>query len=473
MNNKKMLLNILIIIPFILGFFAYLEFNPEDYLDAAYFALQNYILEYDYEERSLLLELSRWSAPFVTTSIILSVLGKIFINLRYKLILLFNKDLIAVYGSEPKTKYLIKSLDGDKKKYIVSDKAVKSSKIKHHIVMYETQEENLLFYSENMDNFNKNSHVHVWLENFSPHLLNNKNIDFYLLSLAELTAQLFWKNDCTDLNKIVASKPVVKIAMIGSGTYFEKMLGYALQINLYSKTQQIEYHIFGDLDEYKNLHYKLPRKDYDNRTELMIYPQDKIIIHNKKWYEYAEFLTTVDKIIICEPKDSDVLNIACSLKSYIPITTPLYIQINDSLLIKPDIMNGMILFGDYYKVCHYDEITNNEIIKLAKKQNDSYNTKNDVANYWANLDNFLRDSNIFSALYRNINFPNAKDDEIEEQFAELEHIRWSRFHYMHNWEYGTSKKDVINRIHPSLTDYAKLSENEKQKDIDAIKSSEN
>ena len=56
-----------------------------------------------------------------------------------------------------------------------------------------------------------------------------------------------------------------------------------------------------------------------------------------------------------------------------------------------------------------------------------------------------------------------------ETLAELEHMRWSRYHYIHNWTYGV-KTDSARRIHSCLVPYHQLSEEEKVKDIEAIKS---
>ncbi len=41
--------------------------------------------------------------------------------------------------------------------------------------------------------------------------------------------------------------------------------------------------------------------------------------------------------------------------------------------------------------------------------------------------------------------------------AQLEHIRWSRYHDLHNWTWGPGKKDLARRTHPDLTPYSRLS----------------
>jgi hypothetical protein len=56
-----------------------------------------------------------------------------------------------------------------------------------------------------------------------------------------------------------------------------------------------------------------------------------------------------------------------------------------------------------------------------------------------------------------------------ETLAELEHIRWCRYHYIHNWKYGPAT-DSSKRIHNCLIPFSELSEEEKAKDAEAIKS---
>lgn len=60
-----------------------------------------------------------------------------------------------------------------------------------------------------------------------------------------------------------------------------------------------------------------------------------------------------------------------------------------------------------------------------------------------------------------------------ELLAELEHIRWCRYHQFHNWRMGIPKngarKDATLRIHKDLIPYDELTEEEKKKDKDNIR----
>ena len=60
---------------------------------------------------------------------------------------------------------------------------------------------------------------------------------------------------------------------------------------------------------------------------------------------------------------------------------------------------------------------------------------------------------------------------VDDVYAEMEHIRWCRYHYLNHWRFGETadgKKDSKNRIHPCLIPFADLPESNKKKDRDGI-----
>ncbi|PJX20510.1 hypothetical protein CAP48_19115 [Advenella sp. S44] len=58
------------------------------------------------------------------------------------------------------------------------------------------------------------------------------------------------------------------------------------------------------------------------------------------------------------------------------------------------------------------------------------------------------------------------DDQVQ-MLAQVEHRRWMAQRYLAGWRYG-AQRDDRRRLHPSLVDWAMLSDAEKQKDRDAI-----
>ena len=87
---------------------------------------------------------------------------------------------------------------------------------------------------------------------------------------------------------------------------------------------------------------------------------------------------------------------------------------------------------------------------------------------WEKLDAFKRYSNVSSSDYMfTINRLLARGVSLDK-IAELEHIRWCRYHYLHNWKYDPVT-DSAKRVHNCLIPFSELSEAEKLKDIEAIK----
>lgn len=99
---------------------------------------------------------------------------------------------------------------------------------------------------------------------------------------------------------------------------------------------------------------------------------------------------------------------------------------------------------------------------------------------WNKLDTFTKYSNISSTDYHVTRLKLIQDwdlnnltDERIDYLAHLEHIRWSRYHYLSNWKYGIpangKNKDPKQKIHIDLIPYEKLSKVEKDKDRDTVK----
>lgn len=490
-------------IPFFLGCLAYLEFHPEDYLDAAYFALRNYIMEYGEEEQSVLLELSRWSAFFVTASILLEILVAFGVNLKAYFKLLFSDEFVAVYGDKEMTPCLEKSLKESNVKgcafalngFFLSS-VIKCKKIKHHVIIFDTPEENLAFYARNIAHFHGDSHIHIHLEEVCPHFFYHENKDVYHFGFADLAARSFWREICTDLNPNFSKNQklglnyqdkTVKIVLIGTGLVLEKLLDYAVQVNIFHPSQKIEYHIFGDMEKYESLHYNLQKEG----DAYVVYPNDRLFFHQDSWSKHADTLTQATKIIICGESDSEALIIASELRSHFNITMPLYLQLRDEELLDNTMAqkSDLVIFGTRSSICTAPNITNDLLIKKAQDlalhyerlyPNSEEGKKNGEPKIepWLKMSNFTRDSNLFSAFFwsmmfeENVQIPEAMPNPIptsreDNFFAELEHIRWYRFHQMNNWVLA-EEKNKAKRTHPCLIDFEDLTLVYKQMDWSTI-----
>ena len=139
-----------------------------------------------------------------------------------------------------------------------------------------------------------------------------------------------------------------------------------------------------------------------------------------------------------------------------------------------------------------DRIFGDQLLGRAKKINLRYANiysgvpENDEKKEeeWRALDAFTRYSNVSAADYHEIQLKILKaigePAEVEklspkslELLAELEHIRWCRYHYLNNWRYGVpdngKAKDKTRRIHADLVPYESLTDSEKEKDRENIR----
>ena len=69
--------------------------------------------------------------------------------------------------------------------------------------------------------------------------------------------------------------------------------------------------------------------------------------------------------------------------------------------------------------------------------------------------------------------PADPDADMTDTLAELEHIRWCRYYFLNNWQYGVpagrETKCASRRIHRDLRPYSELDEQEKEKDRENIR----
>lgn len=105
-------------------------------------------------------------------------------------------------------------------------------------------------------------------------------------------------------------------------------------------------------------------------------------------------------------------------------------------------------------------------MEAARRQHEDYAARCG-GTPWEALDGFTRGSNVSSADYMYVTDRLIEEGMSEEKLAELEHIRWCRYHYLNNWRYAPAT-DKSRRLHNCLIPFDALSEEEKRKDMEAI-----
>ena len=435
------------IAPFFIGLFCYTSFYTEKgnlypVLDAVYSSVKLYAGETkDGIPLTIPIEIARFLASATTITIIVKALNKI-IGIANWLKLKFMKPM-AVYGDSEYADCVFESL-GKYRRIRGGEELIQGAS--RYLLMFSDDTRNLRFYNKHYE-YLKDKNVYIMLNNVSRQ--NIENTKLTLFSAAENSARQYWRDYPVEKSE--------RIAFIGFGGVGENLLLYGLQMNIIDPAQHFEYHIFGDADEFRREH-----------TELDKMAPDEIFFHGEQEYEYSE-LSGFDRIIVCSStREGGVIAQASKILSAVSLPT-IYIYAP-----KGDIVTNFfgnvrdVCFGSAKETASIDIILNEKTMQAARAQHEYYRQQYGGVP-WEQLDSFKRYSNVSSSDYM-FTLERLMEKGVKfETLAELEHIRWCRYHYLNNWKYGKERDDV-KRLHPDLIPFGELSEDAVRKDIEAIKS---
>ena len=460
---------ILLLTPFLLGSIGLCVFDAQPVIESLFQSMEMYFLNYSDTPPNLLVELARWLAPLATASGVLLTIDKVRALFLHKL-QYYCGDSVAVYGDERHRKEVVRGLGrkgidaGDEWNWIKADKYLLLGK----------EDETLGFYCQHREKFKE--HI-VYIQSCNLTSQNLKNPELRLFCPEETAARLYWKQRC--LYEVSCKhNHHFKIVLLGVGCMGEKLLEYALQYNIFDPGQRIEYHVFGNGKEFQALHRELHQIN------------DPVVFHKECWYENYKILEEAKRILVL-PQDGQLRIVEKLLSATTEIEFDVLVD-NDSgfdLLAERERLH---LFYWEKEAWNLENIFDEVMFEQAKKLNLHYaylynGTEENLENMeleWKKLDSFTRYSNVSAADYHEIRVHmmqvlgwNSKVDQLSqeqlEMLTELEHIRWSRYHQIHNWHHGIPQngknKDVVHRIHKDLIPYCDLEESEKEKDRDNIR----
>jgi hypothetical protein len=355
------------------------------------------------------------------------------------------------------------------------------------VLLFAKDVDNLTFYEKHAEQLKPGSKVYIRLEKIESKLL--KKSDVYHFNVNEIIARTYWQE--RSLQKYLKNGTMkVKIAILGFDSLGQNLLDYGLMNNVYSLNQSIAYHVWGDSLLYRNL-----LGDFDKMNG------DTITFHEGDWRESLEQLKEFDRIIVAQDADVELLQalLYLSCNAEIDFYNPEGVDL-------PKLYMGDKLteFGMLKDVLTEEMIKTDKLYRDAKEVNYNYAVMYDESGQytwecpnkeelmeaaWQELDGFTKGSNVACADYHKIRLlvMEAQGMRYEtlsksdmEQLAEMEHIRWSRYHYVNHWHYGTFEdmpengkggrklKNPAKRLHTGLILYKDLTEETKQKDRDAI-----
>lgn len=437
----------------------------EVWYDALYYALQAFCLNFsEAEQGNVLLYVGRVVCPVLTAT-------GLFVVLRNGLKLIIDafvskmKNATAVYYDTEQMKAFGKGFC-----HPVFMGSEINKRVKSHVLLFEKDVDNLTFYKKMEGKIKKNSKVYIRLDQIESKLL--KKSDVYYFNINEIIARTYWKE--RNLKQYLKNGRLeAKIAILGFDALGQNLLDYGLMNNVYSLNQSIQYHVWGESRRYRNL-----LGDFDKMNE------DTITYHDNSWQEELELLKSFDRIIVTLEADVQILQTLLYLNSdaeidfYNPMGADL-VQLYEG--------DKLTSFGELETVLTEENIKTDKLYRMAKEINYEYivdyrpdknctwecpDMEEKMEREWKELPGFFKGSNVARADYQDIRrlvleaLELDKDHltaEQEEIFAEMEHIRWSRYYFVNHWSYCEKRNDK-KRLHHLLIPYDKLPRAEQKKD---------
>lgn len=441
-NIKKKIIPLVCILPFVVGTIGYLA-SGEMFTNALYASFLLYFTSQIYDAYNGFIEFARWTAPLVTVSAILSVMGTIWNNIRWCFKCL-SSNSVAIYSNEP-----IKIEFSKPAKPIYPGDKIKPL-AKSHIILFSSDYENFNFYEKNKKRL-QNKPVYIGICELEMGLLKeNEEVVYFDINAA--IARTLWK-------KIRIWERHIKnldIVIYGESILTQSIISYGLLCNLYSREQHVRYHIIT-----KNITFQVKHSD------LCLQNGDEIKYYHEFDMETWNVVKNADICIVADKKPIDFLQTMLVNSKELYFYAP---KVED---ISAYFEYGNIQpFGKNEEILTDENIRKQKLVQSGIELHKSYINKYCGETEWNKLSGFFKNSNISAADYEEVlQFLAAYTSD--EELAELEHIRWCRFHYLNYWKYGELKngirRDGKNRIHRDLILYEELDEKEKNKNLDMIK----
>ena len=268
------------------------------------------------------------------------------------------------------------------------------------------------------------------------------------------------------------------IVLIGFGKYARSILDRAILINVATVDQCVQYHVFGDGEEFLALHHRLGEVFSINQEDDT---RDALIFHQEFWGEQRAPLERADRLILCEDEVQAGWSIFWDLKRYYRIHGRIDLRNNRKA-------PGIHCFGANEEIYTLRNIMRADLNRAAIAINDLFRRDAPFPTLdWDDLDDFLRQSKIVAAdhLRMKVRFlledetltdlspaeverayrkyrETKSDESLNEGYRRLDHMRWLRFYVFYNWCYGPVHDDDA-REDPMICPYEDLTPEQKRK----------
>ncbi len=363
------------------------------------------------------------------------------------------------------------------------DSAVKA---KSYVIMMSDDTSGLSLYSQL---YKPDRNIKLCLNQMEPNLIPSLG-NTQIFNINDLVAGAFWQNKLNIFNTIKEScisnhnKIIhIKIAIIGYEALGKRMLYKGLLLNLFSVDQSIEYLVFGDESSCNifaedMLHCTELNGDevtfcYDDPLQSgKLADADYIIITGEPDMVLIQKIlyTTIKSQIYCyDPDGVEINNMFASIRSSMERNKHMAQGSSSNSIY--DMYQRLHSFGVYREVISKDKIYNNRLDREARDRHEEYISKikkdsdgvSEQCINWDLLDGFRKGSNINACDYEETAIKLIKTGLFDaDELAELEHIRWCRYHFLNHWKYAPGEKNPVERTRSELCAYAELDEKKKE-----------
>jgi len=499
-RRKTILYVMAYIMPFLLGLWGYaIEFG-EWSLKVVYSSLRLYGINLDLwpGEHNLVLWLAAFLAILVTAAIIIKLVNRLqtlFSNLWCTII---PSRSIQVLGDETYVRLFREHGSRGEKgsSRIVTNEDRLAFRASKTVILGKNRAETLRIYNRINSRLRPDAEVYLHMEQTSERYRVGKRI-IHVFSLSDLIAKLFWRKIWRE-HRLLAPQTIV---LIGFGSLGQALLRHALQNNVAASAdgQLIthRYVIAGPSGEFLKLHREL--RHFTSVGEEQP-DKDTLIFLESPWEDY-ELLRSASMIIFCDDSQETNADHLLKLLDHVPGIRPehtrLYVHMENDPV--PQYLSDKMsieIFPSMETLFSQQVILHSELQTLARNIHQRYQEENPRSPGWDELDYFTIRSNEAQAEHLEVKLAmlglarpgtDSRSGWTKEEFsqkveqfgretlAKLEHIRWCRFHWLHNWRYDSlpgedRHKDAQRRLHRHLVPYEQLEEEVKDYDRHSVDS---
>lgn len=444
--SQKILTVAAALVPWIVGSAGYYRAGLP-FSNSLYAAFGLYFTNQIASEYNALIEFARWTAPLVTATAVLSALQHVWNHIRWRLYGL-RRDSVAVYTDDDRR---IQFAGGVRAAYPGENFL---GYFRSQIILFSSDEKNLQFYEAHREQLAHRA-VYIGLRELEQGLVRNLQ-GVALFDVNRAIARLLWK----EIALWKQGKAEADVVICGDGALARQILATGLQFNLFAAGQRLCYYLATNDPSYELRH---------GNMDLM--NGDRVLFVQKGSAQAWEAVRAADVVIVadrvgCGALQNIAVNARCSVYYYSPEEGDVGERLD---------FTSLIPFGRDAEVFTDENIRKGKLIERARGQHEAYEARQlqeaerrgqpYTVTRWEELSGFLQESNISSSDYAAIleRLPGT-----DEELAELEHIRWCRFHYLNYWKYA-EKRDKSRRLHSDLRPFEELSDREREKDLAIIR----